>query len=129
MSETNPRLRRIRTLTLILGTILAVFFILAFVPKLIMSMGETQATSPLGGNWEGQVMTAVFLIYMVGYGIGWWKRLWGGILMLLAAVVQMGPFIIIASNFGSLIFGIPILVVGILYIRLDKFEKQLKTQS
>jgi len=68
-------------------------------------------------------MTAMFLVYMIGYAIGWWWTLWGGIVILLAGVLVCVPFILIEGNYGSLVLGIPQFVVGILYIWVWRIEK------
>jgi len=69
-------------------------------------------------------MTIMFVTYMVGYAVGWWRSLWGGTVMILAALIVILPFIILGNNFGSLIFGVPQLVIGSLYLSLYRSEKR-----
>jgi hypothetical protein len=129
MTEMNSYSRNLRRVVLVVGTLLAVFFLLAAGPKLC---GEIIGAPPSPNRdlspdraWEGQAMTATFLIFMVGYVIGWWRRLWGGLIMILAALVVVIPFIALARNYGSLIFGIPIFFVGLLYLMLFWDEKRI----
>ena len=129
MTEKHTQMRAFRILVLSIGTFLAIIFLLGFGPKLLCSsLRVTQESSP-GHHWEGQVMTAMFLIFMIGYAIGWWRRLWGGIIILLAALLLMGPFIILQGNLGSLIFGLPLLIVGILYVLVYWSEKRGSVQE
>ena len=105
-----------RTIARGTGTVLAIFLLIAFLPKLISDL-VTPAPPPSGGRgWEGEVMLAMFLTYMIGYAIGWWRSLVGGIIICLAAAIVSAPFVIIQGHFNSLIFGIPVFIVGILYI-------------
>jgi hypothetical protein len=69
----------------------------------------------------------MFLLYMIGYAIGWWRSLWGGMIITLAALVVSVPFIVLQGHFNSLIFGLPILVVGVLYLVLHVLESRDKT--
>jgi len=117
----------IRTIARGSGTILAIFFFLAFAPKFISEFSSTSTPLPSGREWEGQVMVAMFLAYMTGYAVGWWWSLWGGIIICLAALVVSAPFIIIQGHYNSLIFGIPVLIVGGLYIVLHILESRENT--
>jgi hypothetical protein len=103
---------------------LALFFLLAFIPAIVTVIDGTAPEPPQGREWEGKVMTVMFLTFMVGYAIGWWRILWGGIIIILAAFVVSIPFIILQDNYGSLIFGIPQFVIGILYLLLYRIEKR-----
>lgn len=69
-------------------------------------------------------MMAMFLTYVLGYTITWWRSLWGGVLIILAALVVSVPFIVVQGHFNSLIFGIPVLVVGVLYVVLSAVESR-----
>ena len=129
MAEKRNRSKALRILVLILGTLLALFFLLAFVPKIITILIGTAPELPPGQQWEGHVMTAMFLIFMIGYTIGWWRKFWGGTLILLAAFVVCLPFIIFQNNYGSLIFGIPQFVIGILYLLLYWNEKRKNVRN
>jgi len=123
MTEKNTNVKIFRKVVLSIGTFFALFFLLAFVPKIITDLsGEGHKPIP-GREWEGQVMLAMFITYLVGYTIGWWWRLWGGIIIILASLIVSIPFAIIDENYGSLIFGIPQFVIGILYILLYRSEK------
>lgn len=128
MTEKNTDLKSFRKVVLIIGTVLALFFLLAFVPKiLIMSSDKVHTPNP-GREWEGQVMLAMFITYLVGYTFGWLWRLWGGIIIILASLVVSIPFVL-DENYASLIFGVPQFVVGVLYIVLYRFEKLGRNES
>jgi hypothetical protein len=119
----------IRTIARGTGTLLAVFFLLAFLPKIISLLSGT--SSPMGAEagreWEGQIMMAMLLMYMTGYAIGWWRSLLGGIVIILSALIVSVPFIVIQGHFNSLIFGLPIFIVGILYVVLHVMESREET--
>jgi hypothetical protein len=116
----------IRTIARGAGTLLAAFFLLAFLPKIFSLLSGT--SSPMGTvagrEWEGQIMEAMFLMYMVGYAIGWWRPLWGGIVIILSALLVSVPFILIQGHFNALLFGLPIFIVGVLYVVLHVVESR-----
>lgn len=124
MTEKRNKSRTFRKIVLAMGTLLAIFFLLAFVPKIISSLIGTAHEPQAGRQWEGQVMTAMFVTFMIGYAIGWWRILWGGIIIILAAFLVSAPFIIIQRNYASLIFGLPEFALGTLYVLLYRIEKQ-----
>ena len=122
MEEKKSKLKNFRIFVLSFGSFIAFLFLISFLPKLISSMmGETTQLAP-ESQWEGQIMTAMFILYMFGYGIGWWRAIWGGIIIILSALLVSLPFIIVQSNYGALIFGIPQLIIGVLYIILSIME-------
>jgi|GEM_PF-1239666 len=105
----------------IFASLLALFFLLAFVPKLIDEYVQAfTGEKPFFDGWEGLIMEATFYLYIIGYLFSWWKKCTGGIIILVASAVQMGPFLIIEGNLGSLIFGIPMLIAGILFLLVYK---------
>ena len=71
-------------------------------------------------TWEVMVMTWTYFTFTVGFALSWFKKFAAAIIILFAAVLQMAPFLIIDGNFGSLIFGLPLLVIGILLLVLHK---------
>jgi|GEM_PF-2608085 len=111
------------------GTLLAVVFLLAFLPKIFSLLrGTSSSMGPVAGReWEGQLITAMFLMYMTGYGIAWWRSLWGGIVIILSALIVSVPFIAIQGHFNPLRFGLPILIVGVLYVVLHVMESLEET--
>ncbi len=116
----------LRTIARGAGTLLAVFFLLAFLPKIFSDLNDTSPSpgAAAGREWEGDVMTAMFLAYMIGYAISWWRSLWGGIVIVLAALVVSVPFIVIQGHFNSLLFGLPVFIVGVLYLVLHVMESR-----
>ncbi len=107
------------------GTTLAILYILAFGPKLVFGiLGSSPDVLP-GGTWEGYSMTALFVFFIIGYGIGWWNRLWGGLTILVAAAAVALPFFIIQRNLETpAIFGSPVFAVGLLYLLLFREESR-----
>lgn len=104
------------------SSLLALFFIVAFVPKLIDEyIGIIRGTEQsYFEGWEGIIMELTFYLFMIGFITSFKKRCAGGLIILLTSIVQMGPFLIIQGNIGSLIFGIPLLVSAILFLILCK---------
>ena len=105
------------SIALVLATIFVLFFGFAIVPKIIGEyIGYFSGESLHNAGWEGIVMELTFYVFLTGYIFVWWKKCTGGIIILLASVIQMGPFLIIDGNLGSLIFGLPMLIVGVLFM-------------
>lgn len=129
MTPKNTKVKNIRIVVLTIGTLLALLFLLAFVPKIIINASDTVHTPNPGREWEGQVMLAMFITYLVGYALAWFWRLWGGLIIIIASLVVSGPFILLDENYASLIFGIPLFIVGLLYILLYQFEQSGKDES
>jgi hypothetical protein len=109
----------------IFATLLALFFSLALLPKLVGQYIDTINGKPLfeepgwegiAAGWEGLVMELTYYVFMTGFIFSWWKKCTGGILMICAGLIQMLPFLIIDGNMGSLIFGIPMLIAGTLLL-------------
>ena len=96
-------------------SLFALFYGFAIVPKLIgQYFIEGEGLSD--GGWEGWVMEITFYIFVIGFVFSWWKKCTGGIILIIASIVQMGPFLIIDGNLGSLIFGVPLLISGVLFL-------------
>jgi hypothetical protein len=111
--------RSLLVITRIFSTLLALFFALAFIPKLISEYSQAiKGEKPIFGGWEGLIMEITFYVFFIGYIFSWWKKCTGGILILLASIIQMGPFLIIEGNLGSLIFGVPLVISGGLFLFL-----------
>ena len=117
MENTNhpqeTRKKALLIVTRILASLLAMFFMATFGPKIFEGIIEIYRGEE---GWEGIVMMLTFLVFIVGFILSWWKKCWGGIIILLASIIQMGPFLIIDGNLGSLIFGVPLFVVGALFL-------------
>jgi hypothetical protein len=126
MTKGKSGSKTFRIAVLSFSTLMAVFSILAFGPKLLSLIPSAAPDLPPDREWEVQVMTTMFIVFILGYGIGWWQLLWGGILIILSALIVSLPFIIIESNYGSLIFGLPYFIIGGLYIILYRLGKQEK---
>ena len=111
------------------GTLLAVFLLVAFLPKILSKLVEGSHVFPQGREWEGQAMLAMFLIYLIGYAISWWRPLWGGIFICLSAAAVSAPFIIIDGHYNSLMFGVPLFIVGVFYLLLHSLESREKRRQ
>jgi hypothetical protein len=59
--------------------------------------------------------TGFFISYLIGYAIVWWKPLWGSIILIAASILVT---VINIDNPGFLIFALPALLVGSLYLVL-----------
>lgn len=114
----KPKKRKtLLLITQILATVLVLFFGFALVPKIIGEyIGYFNGEGLHDAGWEGLVMELTFYVFLAGYIFSWWKKCTGGIIIILASIIQMAPFLIIDGNLGSLIFGIPLLIVGVLYV-------------
>jgi hypothetical protein len=108
--------------TYVFTSLLALFFLMAFGPKLVDEyIGIIRGTEQnYFEGWEGIVMELTFFAFMIGYIVSIKRRCMGGIIILLSSIIQMGPFLIIDGNMGSLIFGIPLLISGILFLIICK---------
>jgi hypothetical protein len=65
------------------------------------------------------------LPYLIGYVLGWWRRGWGGIIIILSALMLYLFYILTGEGWliMALIFGSPIFVVGVFYLSLYQIEK------
>jgi len=125
---TNPKVFRICVLGS--GTVLAALYILVYGPKLVSLIAGTAPSLPEGRQWEEHAMTALFLIFMVGFALGWRNRLWGGVVMVLASAVNTIPFVIIQGNFETpAIFASPVFAVGALYLLLHREEARFNRSA
>ena len=104
----------------VLASLLTLFFSVALVPKIIMEIKEEGISILYTGGWEGLVMQWTYIVFIIGFAISWKNKFIGGLIIILASLIQMGPFLIIDGNLGSLIFGLPMLIVGILLIIAHK---------
>ena len=114
--------RTILIITYSFTSLAALFFIIAFVPKLIDEyMGIITGNPNVNfSGWEGIVMELTFYIFIIGYIISLKRSAVGGIIILVGSLVQMGPFLIIDGNMGSLIFGVPMVICGVLLLSIQK---------
>lgn len=101
---------------MVLGTLLLIILLISFLPKIYSELFMEKSFIMDDWGWEGTVVIGMFIGYVIGYILVWWKRLIGAIVFLLTAILEMGIFLIVDGNTGSLIFGIPILVVGVLFL-------------
>lgn len=107
-------------ITYALAILLVLFFSFALLPKLVQDIIDNGISVLFSGGWGGLVMVWTYIVFIIGFSFAWWHKLIGGIIIILASLLQMLPFLIIEGNIGSLIFGIPLLVVGILFLIIYK---------
>lgn len=106
----------------IFASVLAFLFVIIFVPKLVGEIIDAYDGKAFFDGWQGIVMEVTFFVFIAGYIVTWWKKCTGGIIIILASLIQMLPFLIIEGNTGSLIFGIPLLVSGVLFVSFCKLK-------
>jgi len=101
----------------IVGIVVTLFFVLSFVPKLVLEFAE-KGLPYLGDigrsfvNWYDDP-TAFILSYFLGYILLWWKPLPGSVLIILACILSV---VFNLDNMGFLIFALPALTVAVLYL-------------
>jgi len=101
----------------IVGIVVTLFFVLSFVPKLVLEFVEK------GLPYFGEIArsfvhwyddpTAFVLCYFLGYFLLWWKPLHGSVLIILACILSVAFNL---DNIGFLIFALPALAVAVLYL-------------
>jgi hypothetical protein len=100
----------------IFASVIVLFFALFVIPDIIEGITREGHYLPENNKWEGVIMTIWFILLVIGYIISWFKELSGGIIMILAGLTVSLPFIILAKNFGSLIFGGTSIAAGLLFL-------------
>ena len=111
--------KSLRITAYVLASTLFLFISLALVPKIIGDVAENGFSTFYNETWEVMVMYWTYIVFTIGFVIVWKNKRIGGIIIFLASILQMGPFLIIDLNFGSLIFGLPMLVSAILFFVLS----------
>ena len=119
-NEPKKSLNIISIITYVLSSLLAIFFSVAIVPKIVGDIIENGYTVLYTGGWEGLVMQWTYIVFIIGFAFSWKNKFIGGLIIILASAIQMSPFLIIDGNLGSLIFGLPMLIVGILLTIVHK---------
>jgi hypothetical protein len=114
-NKTRKKYHPILVTAIVLGTLLLFVLMLAFLPK-IYDCCILGGDSLAGDGWEGLTILGMFLGYVIGYVVVWFNRLIAGVIFCITAIAEMAVLLIIDGNTGSLIFGLPILLVGILFI-------------
>jgi len=119
--KTNtPKRSKLFLFTFIFSTIIFLFFSVSFLPKLAGDIIDNGFSTLYAETWQVMVMTYTYFVFAVGFVLSWFKKFIAAIIIIFAAILQMAPFLIIESNFGSLIFGFPLLLIGILLFVLRK---------
>ena len=71
-------------------------------------------------NWSDDPI-APFFTYIIGYAIVWWKPLWGSMIIMVGSTISF----IMSPSLVSLIFVIPMFLVGLLYW-IDERKSEVK---
>ena len=124
MEDANPKpsnsLKTTRLILRIFAALITLFYLLAFVPKFIQTLLGDASESPPDASWEGNMVTASFLVYVLGYIFSWWRGLVGGIIMALAGAIMFTTHIMASSGelelLPFLVFSCPMILAGILFI-------------
>jgi len=106
---------KLHLLAIIWGIIFTVFILLAVGSKLIIGIIEDglQSLYELPKTFSNPLNpTLYFLLYIIGYGVIWWKSLWGSIIIIAASIF----YVTIAGVDGPPIFAVPGFLVGTLYL-------------
>ena len=120
--KVKEKSKALRITAYALVSALFLFISIALVPKIIMDISEKGFSVLYNDTWEVLVMYWTYIVFTIGFAIVWKNKLIGGIIILLASILQMAPFLIIDLNFGSLIFGLPMLVSAILFLVLSNCQ-------
>jgi hypothetical protein len=102
---------------MIYGLIVTSLMLVTFVPKFIglfMEQGMKTLADIFTSlfHWHDNPTGFVFA-YMAGYALIWWKPLWGSVIIASGVLLF---FVFNISNPFNLIFGLPTLLVAVLYI-------------
>jgi len=119
-TKSKQRSKALITTTYIFVTLLFFFFSFALIPKIVGDLLENGFSVFYTGGWEGLVMLWTYIVFFIGFVIVWKNKAIGGLVIVLSSLLQMGPFLIIDLNLGSLIFGLPLLISGILFCFLSR---------
>jgi hypothetical protein len=115
----------------IFASAIVLIFAFFFIPAIYEGITREGSYLPENNKWEGVIMTVWFIMLVAGYIFSWIKELPGGIIMILAGLTVALPFIILANNLGSLIFGGASIAAGLLFIIYwrDMRRKRVSDQS
>ncbi len=118
--ESKRKLKRLKITANVLVILLFIFMSLALVPKIIGDISKNGISTFYDETWQVMVMYWTYIVFAIGVAIVWKHKLIGSIIILLASLLQMLPFLIIDLNFGSLIFGLPMFVSGLLFYIISR---------
>ncbi|NQV03195.1 MAG: hypothetical protein HQ542_11150 [Bacteroidia bacterium] len=122
-NSTSTPSRNIKTTRLVItifASLITLLYLVAFVPKLIQDLLGESPASPSDGSWVGSLVTAGFLVFILGYILTWWRGVIGGIIIVFAGALMFTSHMVAASGefefLPFLIFSCPMILVGILFI-------------
>jgi len=118
--------KRFFSAKVIVGIVVTLFFVLSFVPKLVLEFVEEglpyfREIARSFVDWHDDP-TAFVLSYLLGYILLWWKALPGSVLIILACILSVAFNL---DNMGFLMFSLLALAVAVLY--LTDLKKPQKT--
>ncbi|MBC8314837.1 MAG: hypothetical protein ISR57_06015 [Bacteroidales bacterium] len=120
--KVNPSnsLKTSRLVIRIFASLITLFYLIAFVPKLIQMLLGDAPERPPGADWEGSMVTVSFLIFILGYIVTWWRGLVGGIIIAIGSILMFLTHMMSASGefefLPFFVFSGPMLLCGILYL-------------
>ena len=107
-----------------IGSIIAVPFAFFAIADVISTINNSEGNFMQDMNYEGIIMTIVIFLFLAGYIISWINEGIGGSFMILAGLVISIPLIIIDRNIGTLIFAIPFIGTGAMYVTYWKSKRK-----
>lgn len=107
------------TIVRIYGIIITTLMILIFGGSIVNDLidkGAGEFGTLLKGSlhWYDDP-TGFFFTYLVGYALVWWKPLWGGLIIIAGSLAVS---IVNIDSTAFIIFSLPAMLVGVLYIIL-----------
>lgn len=105
-------------MTMIVGLVVTALFLYAVVMDMIWEIGggsenlSSYFKNIFGRSYPYLDSIALYMIYIVGYAIVWWKSLWGSVIIILVSILGFT-----FSEYGDVRFSfLFIFLVGLLYL-------------
>jgi hypothetical protein len=103
----------LRWVAIALSTLLAPLLLAATGVVIIPTIMGNSPKMPPGREWEEILITWVVGLYFVGYALGWFRPLWGGVFIVLSGFLFSFPLFLVRGQFAGVTIGIPLTVCGI----------------
>ena len=119
--------KAIRNVARVISSVVAGFILLFAVGQWIVELSAGRLTQ--GWRLSTIGMAVYCLLIAVGTGIGWWRENIGGTILIIAGLgMLLAIFLFVAPHFYlvSLIFCLPFLLSGFLYLKYWKRSKSSK---
>lgn len=117
--------------TKIFGIVIASLFILIFVPHMIEHLNNQGIVEGLKDSGRALFKwydnpTGLFTLFIIGYVIVWWKKLIGALVIITSSVLAT---LVNIDNLGWLIFTVPTMAVGLMYLFNWNLNINVKSNS